>query len=147
MAPSEPRNPEYQAAVRASFARQGALAAIGAELVEVAPGVCSIRLPCSERVTQQHGFVHGGVLGMVADSAGGYAAMTLCPAGAEVLSVEYKVNFLAPARGEAVLASGEVVRAGRTLVVTRAEVAVIGPGQAAAVCAVMQQTIMVLAPR
>lgn len=147
MAAFEPRDPGYQAAVRASFARQGALAAIGAELIGLAPGECRIRLPLSERVTQQQGFFHGGVLGAVADSAGGYAAMTLVPPGAEVLTVEYKINFLAPAQGPEVVATGRVVRSGRTLVVARAEVELLQPRRPPVACAVLQQTIMVVAPR
>lgn len=96
-------------------------------------------------MTQQHGLFHGGVIGAVADSAGGYAAMTLCEPGAEVLSVEYKINFVAPARGTEVLATGRVVRSGRTLIVTRPDVEVLSPQRPPTHCAVLLQTIMVIA--
>jgi len=104
-----PLNPDFAARVRDSFARQAAMRLIGAALTEVAPGRVAIELPVREELTQQHRYVHGGVVGMIADSAGGYAAFTLMPAGASVLTVEYKINMLAPATGERLVARGEVV--------------------------------------
>jgi uncharacterized protein (TIGR00369 family) len=112
----------------------------------VEPGRCVVLLPYSEAVTQHHGFFHGGVIGMVADVAGGYAAMTLFEPGLQPLSVEYKINFIAPAAGRAIRASGHVVRAGRKLTVTRMEVAVLDASGRVRVCAVGQQTIMAVAP-
>lgn len=94
-------------------------------------------------VEQQHGFVHGGVVGMIADSAAGYAAMTMAPATASVLTVEYKMNLVAPADGEKLIARGQVVRPGRTLIVTKAEVFAI-KGSQETLCALMQQTIIVM---
>ena len=92
---------------------------------------------------QQHGYVHGGVVGMIADSAAGYAAMTMAPDDASVLTVEYKMNLVAPADGEKLVARGMVIRPGRTLIVTKAEVFAIKGGKET-LCAIMQQTIMVM---
>ena len=109
----------------------------------VDPGRTEIHLPHWQGIEQQHGFVHGGVVGRIADSAAGYAAMTLVPASASVLSVEFKMNLMAPADGEALIARGAVVRPGRTLIVTKAEVFAVKDGKEA-LCALMQQTIMVM---
>ena len=96
-----------------------------------------------EGIEQQHGFVHGGVVARIADSAAGYAAMTVVPASASVLTVEYKMNLVAPADGEQLIARGQVVRPGRTLIVTKAEVFAVKDGKET-LCALMQQTIMVM---
>jgi uncharacterized protein (TIGR00369 family) len=123
MAPGlEPRVADYEARVRASFGRQRFMETIGARLVRVAAGEVEIELPCRADLTQQHGFVHAGVVTALADTACGYAAFTLMPAGVGVLSVEYKINLLAPARGELLVARGRVVRPGRTLTVCAGEV-------------------------
>ncbi|WP_222120546.1 PaaI family thioesterase [Cereibacter sediminicola] len=119
---------------------------IRATLPLVEPGRTEIHLPHWDGIEQQHGFIHGGVVGMIADSAAGYAAMTLVPADASVLTVEYKMNLMAPADGHGLIARGEVVRAGRTLIVTRAEVVALRDGAEQA-CALMQQTIMVMRHR
>lgn len=116
------RNPEFEAAVRASFERQRFMNTLGARLAHVAPGRVEIELPYSATLSQQHGYLHAGVLATIADSACGYAALTLCEPGMEVLSVEFKLNLLAPARAPRFLAAGEVVRSGRTLSVCRADV-------------------------
>jgi uncharacterized protein (TIGR00369 family) len=129
--------------VRASFDLQQAMTLIGAELAVVDPGYVEIHLPYKPEITQQHGFIHGGVVGMIADSAAGYAANTLTPADASVLTVEYKLNLLAPADGERLVARGEVIRPGRTLLITRAEVFAVKHEQWT-LCAVMQQTIMAM---
>ena len=121
--------------VRASFDLQNAMTLIQASLPVVAHGSTEIHVPHWSGIEQQHGFVHGGVVGMIADSAAGYAAMTMVPDGASVLTVEYKMNLLAPADGEKLIARGKVVRPGRTLIVTQAVVLL---------CALMQQTIMVM---
>ena len=109
------------ARVRASFARQGAMATLGAELADIASGRVTIALPIEPRLSQQDGFLHAGVVAAALDSACGYAALTLMPNEAEVLTVELKLNLLAPASGERLIAEGEVLRAGRTLTVCRGD--------------------------
>ena len=136
-------NPDFAASVSASFEKQTAMRLIRASLPVVEHGRTEIHVPHWEGIEQQHGFVHGGVVGMIADSAAGYAAMTMVPATASVLTVEYKVNLVAPADGEKLIARGEVVRPGRTLVVTKAEVFAVKEGRET-LCAIMQQTIMVM---
>lgn len=136
-------DPHFAERIRASFDRQSAMALIRADLPVVEHGRAEIHLPHWSGVEQQHGYVHGGVVGMIADSAAGYAAMTTVPASASVLTVEYKMNLMAPADGDKLIARGRVVRAGRTLVVTQAEVFAVKDGQETQ-CALMQQTIMVM---
>lgn len=136
-------DPDFAGRVRASFALQSAMDLIKASLSAVEEGRVEIELPHWSGVEQQHGFVHGGVVGMIADSAAGYAAMTMVPAGASVLTVEYKMNLLAPAGGERLLARGRVIRPGRTLIVTQAEVFAV-KDERETLCALMQQTIMVM---
>src|SRR5574343_510757 len=131
-------DPHFAERVRASFAKQQAMDLIRATLPVVEHGRTEIHLPHWPGVEQQHGFVHGGVVGMIADSAAGYAAMTTVPASASVLTVEYKMNLMAPADGETLIARGKVVRAGRTLVVTQAEVFGGKEGKETQ-CALMQQ--------
>jgi uncharacterized protein (TIGR00369 family) len=138
-----PPNPEFAARVRDSFARQAAMRLIGAELTRVEPGRVTIELPVRHEVTQQHGYVHGGVVAMIGDSAGGYAAFTLMPADASVLTVEYKINMLAPARGERLIAHGEVLKPGRSLSIASTEVVALQDGRETRI-AVMQQTLMVM---
>lgn len=139
----QPKDPDYAERVRASFARQQIMALIGAELAVVEPGYTEIHLPHRPEITQQHGFIHGGVVGTIADSAAGYAANTLTPADTSVLTVEYKLNLIAPADGERLVARGEVIKPGRTLIITRAEVFAIKHAQWT-LCALMQQTIMAM---
>lgn len=136
-------DPHFADRVRTSFDRQQAMALIQAEMPVIEHGCTEIHLPHWSGVTQQHGYIHGGVVGMIADSAAGYAAMTTVPASASVLTVEYKMNLMAPADGDKLVARGQVVRAGRTLVVTRAEVFALRDGKETQ-CALMQQTIMVM---
>lgn len=138
-----PSDPDFAARVRDSFHRQQAMALIGATMPVVEAGYTEIHLPHKPEVTQQHGFIHGGVVGMIADSAAGYAANTLTPADASVLTVEYKMNLLAPADGELLIAQGSVLKYGRTLTVTRGEVFAVKDGKKT-LCAVMQQTIMTM---
>src|SRR5882724_2102493 len=107
----EPADPRYAERVRASFARQGAMRLVGAELLEVAPGYCAIALIPRPEVAQQHGYVHAGVVAAIVDSAGGYAGFTLFPTDASVLTLEYKLNLLAPAAGDRLIAEGFVVKA------------------------------------
>ena len=136
-------NPDFATRVRDSFARQAAMQLIGARLTDVEPGRCVIELPVRDDLTQQHGFVHGGVVGMIADSAGGYAAFTLMPADASVLTVEYKINMLAPAAGDLLIATGEVLKPGRSVSIVRADVFAVQGDRRTRVAA-MQQTLMVM---
>lgn len=136
-------NPDFAASVATSFDRQTAMRLIRATLPVVEHGRTEIHVPHWDGIEQQHGFVHGGVVGMIADSAAGYAAMTVVPAQASVLTVEYKMNLVAPADGEKLIARGQVVRPGRTLIVTKAEVFAVAGGKET-LCALMQQTIMVM---
>ncbi|WP_265945572.1 PaaI family thioesterase [Dechloromonas sp. A34] len=129
--------------VRASFELQNAMALIQATMPLIEHGRTEIHLPHWSGVEQQHGFVHGGVVGMIADSAAGYAAMTMVPASASVLTVEFKMNLMSPADGEQLIARGKVVRPGRTLIITQAEVFAVKDGRET-LCALMQQTIMVM---
>ena len=139
----QPRNPDWEATVRGSFIRQKVMNLIGAEMGVLTPGYCEIRLPFRDDLTQQNGFVHAGITGTIVDSAGGYAGLSLMPPGAEVLSVEFKLNLLAPADGEYLVAEGEVLKSGRNLVITRGEVYAIKNGKATH-CATMQQTLMTM---
>jgi uncharacterized protein (TIGR00369 family) len=134
-----PVDPHFAARCRASFARQKAMTLIGARLTAVEPGATEISLPYRDDLTQQKGFVHGGIIGMIADTACGYAAFSLMPADCSLVTVEYKINILAPARGSLV-ARGEVVKAGRSLTVARAEVYAEDGKHIAS----MQQTLMML---
>jgi uncharacterized protein (TIGR00369 family) len=115
-------NPNFADEVRRSFARQSMLQLIGAGLALVEPGVVEITLPFRPELTQQNGYLHAGMVTTIADSACGYAAFTLMPAGSEVLSVEFKVNLLRPAKGDTFLARAEVIKAGKTLTFVRADV-------------------------
>src|SRR6185436_15599041 len=135
-----PADPAFAQRCRESFSRQQAMALIGARLTVVEPGYVEVALPWRAELTQQKGFVHGGILGMIADTACGYAAFSLMPAGCSLVTVEYKMNILAPARGSLV-ARGEVVKPGRTLTVARAEVY----ADDGTHVATMQQTLMMLA--
>ena len=119
------------------------MATLGARLAAIEPGYCAIELRPTAAVSQQHGYVHAGAVSTIVDSAGGYAGYTLFPDNASVLTVEFKVNLLAPARGERLVAEGFVVKAGRTLVITRGEVHAEHAGQRTLV-AIMQQTLMVM---
>ena len=133
----------YAARVRDSFDRQGAMALIGASIVDIGPGYCAIALAPRPEVMQQHGYVHAGILATLVDSAGGYAAFTLFPEDSSVLTVEYKLNVLAPATGERIVAEGFVVKPGRTLAITRGDVHAEQGGKRTLV-AIMQQTLMVM---
>jgi len=139
----QPADPKFAARVRASFDRQKAMALIGAALTRVEPGYCEIELPFRDDLTQQKGYVHGGVIGMIADSACGYAGYTLMPAHASLVTVEYKINVLAPGRGSRFVARGAVIRPGRSLSITRGEVYAESEGRSI-LCAAMQQTLMML---
>ena len=139
----EPADPDFAARVRSSFQRQGIMAHIGATLSSVEPGRVRISLPYSDSLSQQHGFFHGGITTTIADSACGYSGFTLMPADTSVLTVEYKVNFLAPADGELLVATGRVVKSGRSIIVCHGDVVVI-KGDRERLCATMTETMMVM---
>jgi uncharacterized protein (TIGR00369 family) len=136
-----PLDTNFEQRVRASFARQRLMETIGASLTSVSPGVVEIVLPFREDLTQQHGYLHAGIVTSIVDSACGYAAMSLTPVGADVLSVEYKINLLSPAQGERMIARGRVVRAGRNLTVCAGDCFAVIDGQEKLV-ATMIATIM-----
>jgi len=140
----EASNPSFAADVKDSFAKQAVMTTIGAELVGVAPGVVQISLPYRSDLTQQHGYLHAGIVTTIADSACGYAAYTLMPPNSAVLSVEFKVNLLRPAKGEEFLAVAEVLKPGRTLSVVRADVFA-NPKSERVLVATMLGTMMCLA--
>lgn len=139
----EPADPSYAARVRDSFARQRFMALMGASMVRVEPGVVVIDLPFDAALTQQHGFVHGGAVSAVLDTACGYAASSLMPADAGVLTVEFKVNYLAAAVGERFRFTGRVRRAGRTVTFVEADAIAVADGRARTV-ATMQATMMTI---
>jgi uncharacterized protein (TIGR00369 family) len=141
-APAADDHSRLWARVAASLARQGMMQHVGVRLLAVAPGRVTLALPYSDRVTQQQGGYHGGAMGALADIAGGYAALTVAPDGMEVTTVEYKINFLAAFQGGELQATGRVVRAGKRLLVTTAEVVHVAPDGARSDCAVMQQTLV-----
>jgi uncharacterized protein (TIGR00369 family) len=128
--------------VQTSLDRQGMMQQLGVRLLSVAPGRVELALPYSERVTQQQGGFHGGAMGALADIAGGYAALTVAPHGMEVTTVEYKINFLASFQGGELHATGRVVRGGKLIIVTIAEVVHVAPDGKRSDCAVMQQTLV-----
>jgi uncharacterized protein (TIGR00369 family) len=129
-----------------SFAKQAFMTTLGARLVRVSAGEIEIDLPVSTHLTQQHGFVHAGAVASIADSAAGYAALTTMPAGVGVLTAEFKINLLAPAAGERLLAKGKVIKAGRTLTLAMAEVFAISGGSSK-LCAMLTATCMTIAGR
>jgi uncharacterized protein (TIGR00369 family) len=142
----QPADPNFEARVRASFAKQQYMATIGAEVAQVAAGRVALRMKVRDSLLQQHGFVHAGALASLADSACGYAALSLMPADAAVLSVEFKVNMLSPAKGDAVIARAEVIRPGKTIMVCRADVFSVN-GSEEKLVAAMQGTMMVVRDR
>ncbi len=146
MPPLPTPDPSFEARVRRSFGRQRFMAALGATLERVAPGEVEIRLPFREDLTQQHGFLHAGAMTTVVDSACGYAALTLMPAGTAVLTVEFKVNLLAPGEGDGVVARARVIKAGRTLTVCSGDVFALRAGQEKLV-ATMVATMMTVRDR
>jgi uncharacterized protein (TIGR00369 family) len=140
----QPRNQSFAEEVADSFSKQKIMKLIGATLTRVEPGIVEINLPYRTDLTQQHGYLHAGIVTTIADSSCGYAAYSLMPPNSQVLSVEFKVNLLRPAKGEEFLASAEVIKAGKTLTVVRADVfGVTGTGQRELV-ATMLATIMCL---
>jgi uncharacterized protein (TIGR00369 family) len=133
-----PLNPDFLGVVRSSFARQGLMTLLGARLEAIEPGRVVIAVPNTPALTQQAGLFHGGVIGALADSAGGYAALSLMPAGSEVVTVEYKINFMRGAAGAVLRATGDVLRPGRSITVARITCAVDEHDP----CAVLQATFL-----
>ena len=146
MSTFQAQDPDFENRVRASFNRQQFMHTLGARLALVTPGVVEIELPCRAELTQQHGFVHAGAVTTILDSACGYAAFSLMPADAAVLSIEFKVNLLAPAIGERLLARAEVKRAGQTMTVCTADAYAFEGGQSKVV-ATMLGTMMCIRGR
>ena len=142
----EPRNPRFEQVVRDSFAAQQHMASIGARLTQVSPGEIEIRVPFREDLTQQHGFLHAGVVTAALDSACGYAALSLTEEGVGVLTVELNANLLAPAKGEELIARGRVLRAGRTITACQGEATMLVNGAETSV-AIMLATIVTIRDR
>ena len=142
----EPQDPDFAERVRASFARQGAMHTIGATLAEIAAVHVVIALPWRQELTQQHGFLHAGIVATALDSACGYAASTLMPAEAGVLTIEYKINLLAPAQGSRFRMEGAVVKPGRTISVTEGRAYAIEVGREKLI-ATMGATLMTISGR
>lgn len=138
------RNEGYAERVRGSFERQAFMKTIGAKLTEIGPGIAEIAVPFSEGVTQQHGFFHGGLIGTIGDNAGGYAAFTLMAESDSVLTVEYKLNIMAPANGEILISRAHVLKSGRTLSVCQSDILVVRDGVEHH-CATMLGTFMTMA--
>ncbi len=140
-----PKNPspvELFQRIEASFVRQGLMQHWGARLLRVEHGLCEVALPYTDRVTQQQGGFHGGAMGALADIAAGYAGLTVAPPGMEVTTVEYKINFLAAFQGGELRAVGRVLKGGKRLIITVAEVKHVAADGKVTDCAVMQQTLM-----
>jgi uncharacterized protein (TIGR00369 family) len=138
----EARDPDFRERVKTSFSRQRFMATLGASLALIEPGEVHIELPFSPHLSQQHGYLHAGATTAIADSANGYAALTLAPADAEVLAVEFKINLMAPASAPRFLARGRVLRPGRRLSVCLAEVVALN-GTAQEIVATMLSTISI----
>jgi len=141
-----PRNPDYVAQVEAAFAGQPMLAALGMELVRVAPGFCELHLPFRPDISQNHGYFHGGAIATLADVSGGFAGWSLLPEGMWIVTVEYKTNIVAPGRGERLVGRGRVVRSGRTLTTTEIEILALEDGRET-LCATALQTLMAVEAR
>lgn len=118
-------DPDYESKVRNSFQRQSFMSYLGAKLITVEPGYCEIHVDYREELTQQHRYFHGGVIGTLADTAGGYSAFTLSPVDSTVLSIEYKINLLNPGEGEKLIARGQVIKSGKKLTVCQTDVFVV----------------------
>ena len=140
----KPLNPSFAEEIKQSFALQSIMRLIGAELSLIEPGLVEIALSYRADLCQQHGYLHAGIIATIADSACGYAAYSLMPAASEVLSVEFKVNLLRPARGEKFLARAEVIKPGRTLTVVRADIFGVSAGGERGLVATMLGTMICL---
>ena len=142
--PHQATNPTFVEEIKQSFAKQTVMSLIGGELTRIEPGIVEITLPYRSDLTQQHGYVHAGIITTIADSACGYAAYTLMPPNSDVLAVEFKVNLMRPAKGETFVARAEVLKSGRTLTVVRADVHALTGNDQRELVAIMQGTMMCL---
>jgi uncharacterized protein (TIGR00369 family) len=138
---------DFEERVRSSFVRQKAMATIGAELTKVTRGVVEIEMPFAPELTQQHGFLHAGVISTALDSACGYAAFSMMPPDAAVLTIEFKVNLLAPGKGERFLFRGAVTKPGRTIIVADGQAYAFDAGGEAKMIATMTGTMMTVTGR
>ncbi|WP_442578985.1 PaaI family thioesterase [Mesorhizobium sp. ASY16-5R] len=138
---------DFEERVRASFARQNAMTTLAAELTSVTPGIVEIEMPFSEALTQQHGFLHAGIISAALDSACGYAAFSLMPENAAVLTIEFKVNLLAPGKGERFLFRGSVTKPGRTIIVADGQAYAFTADGEAKLIATMTGTMMTVTGR
>lgn len=139
------RNPQFESVVRGSFAQQGLMTHFGATMTRCEPGFVEIEVPYGDQLTQQQGFFHGGVTTSIVDTSCGYAALTLMPAGSEVLTVEFKINLFAPAKGEKLVARGRIIRSGRTITVCHGDAYAVGSaaeGGRETHCATMTTTMI-----
>lgn len=139
-------DPALVARIEASFGRQAMMTTLGARLMRVAPGEVEIAMPAAAHLAQQHGFVHAGAVATIADSAAGYAGLTTMPEGNGILTAEFKINLLAPAIGDELVAKGRVIKAGRTLTLAMAEVFAVTAGKPK-LCAMLTATLMTIAAR
>ncbi|MEF3273478.1 MAG: PaaI family thioesterase [Chloroflexus sp.] len=138
-----PQTPDWEQRVRASFARQGLMRSFHAVIEHIRPGELAITMPNDPAFSQQHGYIHGGVIASILDSACGYAALTLMPVDREVLTVEFKINFLSPARGSRFIATGQVIKTGRTVTVCTGE-AIALDGERRTTIALIQATMFAI---
>jgi uncharacterized protein (TIGR00369 family) len=141
-----PKDPAFRARIQASFEKQGLMSTLGASIVRISPGAVEIALPASPSVSQQHGFIHAGAVAAVADTAAGYAALSLMPPRVGVLTTEFKINLVAPATGDRILARGRIVKAGRTLTLAQTEVVAESAGEEKLV-ALLTATLMAIEGR
>ena len=146
MAAIAPTDPLVETRIQRSFAKQGLMRTLGANIVRISPGAVEIALPASASISQQHGFIHAGAIAAIADAAAGYAALSLMPARMGVLTTEFKINLLSPANGERIRARGRVVRAGRTLTVAQTEVVALAAEEEKLV-ALLTATLMAIEDR
>lgn len=133
----------YKRKVASSFNRQPFMELIGADMTDIQPGYCEIQLPYKKELSQQHGYFHGGIIGAIADNCGGYAAYTLMPEGASILTVEYKINLTAPGKGERLIGRAKVIKPGRTLMISSTEIFVVNNG-VEKLCATSLMTLMAM---
>lgn len=138
-----PRNENFKQSVQDSFKKQGIMETLGASLTKVEAGECEITLLYNKKLTQQHDYIHGGVISTIADSSAGYAAYTLVPSGSTVLTTEFKINLLAPAKGDLFIARAKVIKSGKTLQIVMSEVFSVENNEEKP-CALLTATIMTM---
>jgi len=139
----KPLDPDLKNKIKESFSRQGFMDFIGSEITDIRPGYCEIQVPFKKELSQQHGYFHAGIIGTLADNSGGYAAFTLMPSDSSILTVEYKLNLIAPGDGDLLISRARVIKPGRTLTICRPEVFVVKNG-VQTLCAAALMTLMTL---